>query len=94
MTLECDAVNVIYIMYIYRVIVFFTHAPQDRAFTVCIDSRSFTAVRKAGNQLEDYLGRYQPMRIGHIALLKEVRRLAGRNRLESHKKEVPKVIRL
>lgn len=38
-------------------------------------------IRKAGNQLEDYLGRYQPMRIGHIALLKEVRQSAGREQV-------------
>jgi len=35
------------------------------------DGGLMAGLYQAGNQLEDYLGRYQPMRIGHIALLKE-----------------------
>eukprot|EP00435_Cladocopium_sp_Y103_P046807 s1722_g13.t1 len=35
------------------------------------DGGLMASLYQAGNRVEDYMGRYQPMRIGHIALLKE-----------------------
>jgi WD40 repeat protein len=41
--------------------------PIDSSFSESLN----LSLSQAGNRVEDYMGRYQPMRIGHIALLKE-----------------------